>query len=416
VSNIFLSSLLIFSSVMLGNLVLYGIRKRKTPGVLEFSCLMLAMIIHSLGYSLELLSISQKQMYFWLRIEYIGVSFYPLLIMLFASRYTDERKIANKYILTLILTINVATFVLVNTNPYHLLYYDSVGVEVTSGFNVLALDKGIWFFVQLMSLYFSIIYSIVVFFVRLKQSSGNYRKKIILILTGISIPVITMLIYMFDLGPVYIELTPFSYFFMAIFTVFGLFRYDILLLTPVTYEMVFNSIGEAVLVVDENGILINFNNASKILFPSLASVKVGESIHKIEELKNYKFDSNQLIYEVDGKILRFKINNIKSNRVCIYVVNDITESEHAKKQLEIMATEDALTGLYNRRYFMEYMERETKEGICAMIDIDLFKVINDTYGHVEGDRVLSYFGQKIKEIFDKQIACRYGGEEFAIFF
>lgn len=415
-TNILLSSLLILSSILLGNLVLYGFRKRKVPGVLEFSFLMLAMIIHSLGYALELLSGSQEQMYFWIRIEYIGAAFYPFLIMLFASHYTDEKNIANKYILTLMLTINIVTFVLVNTNSYHWLYYASVRVNVTPEFNVLALEKGMWYFVQVISLYLSILYSIVIFSIKLKQARGDYRKKIMYILIGVSIPVITLLLYMFNLGPIYIDISPFSYFFMTLFIIFGLFRHDILLLTPVTYEMVFNSIGEAVLVVDEEGILINFNSASKEFFPSLTNIKIGESIHKIAELKKYGFDSNQSIYEVNEKILSFKVNYIKSNRVCVYVVNDITESERAKKQLEIMATEDALTGLYNRRYFMEYMEKSARQGTCAMIDIDFFKVINDTYGHVEGDKVLSYFGEEIKKIFHNQIACRYGGEEFVIFF
>ncbi len=99
----------------------------------------------------------------------------------------------------------------------------------------------------------------------------------------------------------------------------------------------------------------------------------------------------------------------------IYVVDDITESEQAKKQLEILATEDALTGLYNRRYFMEKVEASTEEGIIVIIDLDHFKSINDTFGHIEGDRVLRDFGGELKRFFDHQTVCRYGGEEFAIF-
>jgi diguanylate cyclase (GGDEF)-like protein len=414
VNNIILSSLLIISSTLLGNLVLYGIRKRKVPGVFIFSILMLAMAIHSAGYAFELLSESLGNMYLCIRIEYIGAAFYPFFIMLFAREYADEKKFANKYVLTLILTVNIVTLVLVNTNSYHGLYYSSVGIDTSPGFPILALKKGVWYMVQVAALYFSILYSVIVFSIKLKRTRGDYRIKAAYMLMGVSIPMLTFIIYMLGLGPVYIDLTPFSYLLMSILIIVGLLRYDILILTPITHEMVFNSIGEAVLVIDKNQMLINFNNASRMFFPSLAKIKVGESIHMIQELDGYDFASGQPIYEVNGRIFSFKAVNIKNNKVSIYVVNDITESEQAKKQLEILATKDALTGLYNRRYFMEKIEDSTGEGILVIIDLDHFKSINDTFGHVEGDKVLNYFARESMEAFSNQIVCRYGGEEFAI--
>lgn len=414
-NRVLLSSLLIVSSILLSNLALYGIRKRKVPGAFAFSVLMMAMVVHSVGYAFELLSNTVEEMYFWIRIEYIGAAFYPTLIMLFAREYTDEKKLANKYILKLILMVNMVTLVLVNTNPYHLLYYSSVGVDSSPGFNILALEKGIWYLVQVSVLFFSILYSIIIFSIKLKKSKGDYRKRVTFMLIGVTIPMITLVIYMLDLGPIYIDLSPFSYFFMSLFIVFGLFRYESLFFIPITHEMVFNCVDEAVLVVDKDKLLISFNNTAKLLFPSINKIKTGESIHLVSELKGYDFDLKQAIYEIDNKILNFKVIDMESNRGSIYVLNDITESERAKKQLEIFATEDALTGLYNRRHFMENFDRSETEGVFVIMDIDHFKVINDTFGHVEGDNVLSCFGEKLKMFFSEQMVCRYGGEEFALF-
>lgn len=101
------------------------------------------------------------------------------------------------------------------------------------------------------------------------------------------------------------------------------------------------------------------------------------------------------------------------------------ESEELKRkeaELEILSVTDSLTGLYNKRYLSEKLS----EIIAAqsfnehplsliMIDIDHFKQFNDTYGHVEGDRLLSFFSTILKTIIrDDDIPCRYGGEEFAI--
>ncbi len=93
---------------------------------------------------------------------------------------------------------------------------------------------------------------------------------------------------------------------------------------------------------------------------------------------------------------------------------------HAK--LEEMAIRDGLTGLYNRRYLDETIEREIarakREGhslALVMIDVDHFKRLNDTYGHPAGDQVLVALGAMLREdTRAEDIACRYGGEEFLI--
>jgi two-component system cell cycle response regulator len=94
----------------------------------------------------------------------------------------------------------------------------------------------------------------------------------------------------------------------------------------------------------------------------------------------------------------------------------------AQKKMAKMSTMDELTGLYNRRYFMEALEREVasderhKSGlVVCMIDLDKFKEINDTYGHFAGDMVLSEIGKILRESFRKSdLVCRYGGDEFGV--
>ncbi len=86
------------------------------------------------------------------------------------------------------------------------------------------------------------------------------------------------------------------------------------------------------------------------------------------------------------------------------------------------AIRDSLTGLYNRRYLTETMEREIARAkrenypICMMmIDIDFFKSLNDSYGHLAGDEVLKALASLLQiSIRQGDISCRYGGEEFII--
>ncbi len=93
-----------------------------------------------------------------------------------------------------------------------------------------------------------------------------------------------------------------------------------------------------------------------------------------------------------------------------------------KKLLEIMTITDDLTGLFNRRYLNNVLEREFQrckrhdtDLSCLMFDLDHFKEVNDTHGHDCGDRVLHFFGKIISDsIRHSDFAFRIGGEEFLI--
>lgn len=93
-----------------------------------------------------------------------------------------------------------------------------------------------------------------------------------------------------------------------------------------------------------------------------------------------------------------------------------------KAQLETISVSDALTGLYNRRYMDEqlkmslsYAKRQQAPLTIAVADIDLFKSVNDKYGHQRGDSVLRDFAAIIRPLLrNEDIASRYGGEEFIL--
>ena len=126
------------------------------------------------------------------------------------------------------------------------------------------------------------------------------------------------------------------------------------------------------------------------------------------ELKKYKDD-----LERRGKKLQIS-NDILSR--------EIKDRKKKQKELEILATTDSLTELYNRRKFNEVLNYEIKKikrhSIDLSIifcDIDKFKNINDTYGHDIGDQVLKSFASILKSsLRESDVIARWGGEEFII--
>jgi diguanylate cyclase (GGDEF)-like protein len=94
---------------------------------------------------------------------------------------------------------------------------------------------------------------------------------------------------------------------------------------------------------------------------------------------------------------------------------------YSLRAAETNASTDALTGLPNRRYFDEFcglLARRRRAGDAVgvlMIDIDRFKVLNDTYGHATGDEVLRAVGGAIvAAVREDDVPARYGGEEFVV--
>lgn len=97
-------------------------------------------------------------------------------------------------------------------------------------------------------------------------------------------------------------------------------------------------------------------------------------------------------------------------------------SRRLKDQLRAQALRDPLTELYNRRYLEEAFERELRRAArtasplaVLMLDLDRFKEFNDTHGHAIGDELLCAFARELKRsVRASDVACRYGGEEFAV--
>lgn len=107
----------------------------------------------------------------------------------------------------------------------------------------------------------------------------------------------------------------------------------------------------------------------------------------------------------------------------IGIVRDVTERRRFSKIVRHVASVDPLTRLFNRRHFHIKLRDEARRArrqrrplSLVIFDLDTFKEINDTYGHLKGDMALKSVAEIIKENTrkDVDVACRYGGDEFAM--
>ncbi len=127
------------------------------------------------------------------------------------------------------------------------------------------------------------------------------------------------------------------------------------------------------------------------------TVKIGDSMRQLETYKSPLFD-------LDGSVMG-----------TVGVAIDVTQEKIYEQMIINNANTDFLTGLYNRRYAYQFMEREKNKSLTVFyIDLDNFKSVNDMYGHQEGDRALTVTTEVLKRIMPDTMIARIGGDEFLI--
>jgi len=194
------------------------------------------------------------------------------------------------------------------------------------------------------------------------------------------------------------------------------------------------NIKEGFVLVDDKNNYLSSNPAAMKMFPDISKLSKGESILSIaawpDELKNN--DNNTVEFSInkdkETKFFKASISPVfikeKTFIAKIFLFMDITDNVNLMKDLEHAAYMDSLTGIYNRRHFIELAGTDIKRAIrmdqviyVAMLDIDFFKNVNDTYGHDAGDMVLKNITNiTAKTIRSYDLFGRFGGEEFIILF
>lgn len=178
------------------------------------------------------------------------------------------------------------------------------------------------------------------------------------------------------------------------------------------------------------------------IYKEFANSKSEPKVYNAEEIKQFSFIKDTNINTI--AVLPLKNNkktygimmiasdipgtfddNLTFYETCVAEFNVSMNSTILYLKVEDVSRKDGLTGIFNRLYFNEILDKNCKNAVkfnqpisVALYDIDKFKSVNDTYGHLAGDEVIKMVarvGQKYADLNDGFV-CRYGGEEFLLVF
>jgi diguanylate cyclase (GGDEF)-like protein len=425
-------------------------RRRSTPASSAFLWLMGAVTGYATVAALESAAIALPDKVFWSKLEYVCSGSVITLFVIFARCFTRQKERLQPRCTALLWVLPVFNAGLVATNEWHHLVWTGF-LPSDDTHNQIIYQHGLGFFWVMVCVY---VYTLTGTFFLARAAlhpSALYRRQSSALWVGSLIPIVGSSLYMLKLTPPGLNVTPMSFMVAGLAFSTGLLRFRLFDLVPIARDLLVENLRDGVLVLDVQNRIVDINPAAQRLIDVNACI--GQDATNVlatwAGLRSINEES-RLEIVIDRTVpqsVALQISPLYDRRGrltgTLITLQDITrrhqieaelrqandrlqsqlleiESLHAK--LKEQAFRDRLTGLHNRHYFEEALPRELaqakREGYrvaIVLLDIDLFKRVNDSFGHQAGDQLLREFGQLLtRRIRSSDLACRFGGEEFVL--
>ena len=219
--------------------------------------------------------------------------------------------------------------------------------------------------------------------------------------------------------------------------------------SPPMHTLAMDSLAEAIIATDAAGLITYMNPAAERVTGTSASQSMGKTLEEIvgfvdetdrrllsdpvrqaltsgapvnlsrRALLLARSNGNERSIELSASPIR---NEAKELIGAVVLLHDVTELRGLARQMSYQATHDALTGLVNRREFEGRLEEAIESGhrgdgqhVLCYLDLDRFKVVNDTSGHLAGDSMLREVAKVLRDaVRDSDTVARLGGDEFGM--
>ena len=405
-------------------------RNPKVPGVTPMMGLCICVMIWSGGQLFGTLVTEPSLKMLAIKLQSPGIAYLTVCWFWFALAYARRKKQVSSLALVAVAILPTISLLLALTNEWHQLVWESPHTVVRDGYVGWVANHGPWLMVHVVYAH-GLLFAATVMLGFELSSSKRYRKALVAVIAA---PTITAGLNVLSLTGQYpmpgYDLTTLGFALSALLLNDGVLRFGLLEVTPIIRNRVVEQLTDGVIVIQNDGRIIDINPAAAATFgiPIEASLNQPATnfikTSKLPGLLVGLFSNAEIT--VDDRSFHVLATPLSSDaeqpEEMALVFRDITELTRIKHEMERLAHTDFLTGLANRRFFMQRLTEETervKRGDQSMsvllLDMDSFKNVNDTHGHDVGDRVLQVIASvtlEVKRVAD--VAARIGGEEFAI--
>lgn len=320
--------------------------------------------------------------------------------------------------------------------------------------NIEIIQKGVWYIPTLNPLFYTIatVFNLLMFILiaillnGIKHTTSISRKKVLRLFAAGTFFALLITI-LFGYTPFGWSLLPYPYFIIGITFLVLLMasslKFNLLPSVSEKYRTMFNIIPVSITVMNSGWEIIELNDYARkeLIFFGQTSFNLLDFVRSNTNKKTLSslIDQLQQNDTLQDYSLSFETKNpdeilhymVEASRILLedeelfYIIwRNVTAKMESDRLIQHLAYRDVLTDLHNRAYFvstvknriLEFSATPTKEAALILIDLNRFKLINDTYGHAVGDQVLQHTAAILKQSVRKNdLVARLGGDEFVIF-
>jgi len=286
-----ISLLMLFSSLLIISLSLIIFRKRQEESAKTLAVFLLFLAIYSFGTAMEVMSPDYDNAMFWVRLEYIGISFLPFSLITFCLQYFGlvlNQK--NKFMLKVLFGLSIFIFLAHATHTLHPFYYTDVNISIVSNLTVLTFTKGpIYYIAQL----YNAGSFLLVFVVSIRlviEKHTWYRNRALVFITSAILPMTLYTFYQFGMTPYGLDIVPVAFSISAVILGIAFLNESLFGPFPIASRLILDSLGSASIILDGKDSVVGFNLTARTWFPQMESrvigTHAGELFSRIPELSS----------------------------------------------------------------------------------------------------------------------------------
>jgi PAS domain S-box-containing protein len=386
----------------------YAFRRRGHFASTPFIAMCFLATLWAFGYIFELGSTSLDVKFLAVKIEYIGIIGVPLAWTAFALSYSGHGEWLTKRNITLALIFPILTLLMVWTTELHHAFFTEISTitDKTSGLLLIWNPPGWWFWLHAVYIYGILVFGTYFLIREYWNQRDVYRSQVIVNITAILLPWISNGIVVSRLIP--IDITSVMFSISILILGWGFMRYGLLNIVPIAHRAVFESISDAVIVLDPSMRIVELNPAALELFDLQVNAVIGKTFHEVFHTLIYLDDTalkkhgfhREIVLENAGKSIRWldlfvsALRELpRQNGGWIITLRDVTDLKENESALAI-ARDEAVQANSFKTQLLANVSHELRTPLGIIMGYtDL--LVKKSYGEIN-DKQVDVLG-KIRE-------------------
>jgi PAS domain S-box-containing protein len=341
---------LIGAAIVSGLIAVYAWTRRSTAGAPALVLLASAIIVWSLGYTLEIASSTLSAKIFWGKVQYLGIVSAPLLWFIFGYNYSRPGQRLSHRTMFLLSIVPLITLVLVFTTEGHGLIWREISAVAAGDAAVLDVSYGLWFWIHSAYSYILLLLGTIYILRPVRHLWGPYRGQALALIVAVAVPWISNFLYLTGNNLIQnLDPTPFAFTVSLLALTWGIFGFQLINLSPVARDLVVDEMRDGMLVLNTQNRIVDLNPAAKRLLGLSGQQGVGQPVADVinqwPQLLDRFRDAREALEEISvgaGEAQRWYEVRIapltdRRQRVAgrVITVRDITARKQAEEQMQL---------------------------------------------------------------------------------